>query len=619
MTKQQAKDLEAPLTGLSTLWFQVSGTLCNLKCSHCFISCGPGVKRHGMMSREDVDRYLEEARSTGIKEIYFTGGEPLLNPEIMGITGDALKEADVTILTNATLITAEAAASFKRLALASDFELTFRVSMESTEEAENDKIRGQGSFLLASKGIKNLIDAGFEPIITATLFENKGPSVECFENWLRGLGSVAPHVKTLPLLHIGRGEKNYRPYNAEESLREVDPQSIKAESLQCSSARMITSEGVFCCPILIDDPSARMGSTIKESLRPVPLTSPACYTCIKEGLSCSNTSSTCSETLRSDVQSFYGEAALKPQPELCCPTAYAGAETGHIPDEVLDVSYGCGSPVTLSGLSRGETMLDLGAGAGIDCFIASKITGPSGRVLGIDMTEEMLEKAEKNKVEVRESLGYSNVEFRKGFLEDIPAEDASVDLVTSNCVINLMADKAPVFREIYRILKSGGRFVISDIISERSVPAAMQEDSELWGECISGALTSEEFITSALEAGFYGIAILSNTFYREAGGIKFYSITYRGHKAIKGEREEKCLYNGHQATYLGPFESVTDDEGHVFPRGLAIEVCTDTAQRLTLTPYKGLFTITAPEEESTGEEKACVPLAPKREGSSGCC
>jgi len=612
MKIQEAKRVEAPLTGLSTLWFQVSGTLCNLKCTHCFISCGPGVKRHGMLTRETVRRYLEEARATSVTDIYFTGGEPLLNPEIMGITADALKDAHVTILTNATLVTGEAAEKFREMAETARHKLTFRVSMDSPVEEENDKIRGTGTFKRTSEGIKRLIKAGFEPIITATAIKENGPCHEQFEGWLRGLGSKAPHIKTLPLLHIGRGEKNYRPYNDDERLRGKILDSINTESLQCSGARMITSEGVFCCPILIDDPTARMGSTITESLKSVPLSSPACWTCVKEGLTCSNSAGACSEARREDVKSFYAEAAQRPQPELCCPTAYSGADTTHIPDEVLDVSYGCGSPVAISGLTEGETMLDLGAGAGIDCFIASKLTGPKGRVIGIDMTDEMLDKAEKNKAEVAKRLGYGNVEFKKGFLEDIPVAGESLDLVTSNCVINLTANKTPVFKEVYRILKDGGRFVISDIISEMPVPASMREDSTLWGECISGALTTEEFISLARDAGFYGISILTDTFYREAGGISFYSITFRAHKLSKGE---KCLYLGHEATYMGPFESVSDDDGHEFPRGLAIEVCTDTARKLSLPPYREFFTITAPEGHKVTKEETCCPSEVK----NSCC
>jgi len=617
MKIKEANRVEVPLRGLSTLWFQVSGTLCNLKCSHCFINCGPGVARHGMLSRETVKGYLEEGRGASITDIYFTGGEPLLNPEIMGITEDALEDADVTILTNATLITDELAEKFSELDSEARHKLTFRVSMDSPVEEENDRIRGQGAFRRTSEGIKSLIRVGFEPIITATAIEGKGPCPEQFEGWLRGLGSSTPHIKTLPLLHIGRGEDNYRPYNKDERLQGVPVEAIDTASLQCSNARMITSEGVFCCPILIDDPSAKMGSTITESLRPVGLASPACWTCVKEGLTCSNSAGVCSESRREDVKSFYADAATEPQPELCCPTAYSGADTSHIPDEVLDVSYGCGSPVTISGLAEGETMLDLGAGAGIDCFIASKITGPKGHVIGIDMTDEMLEKADKNRVEVTERLGYGNVEFKKGFLEDIPVKNECVDLVTSNCVINLTANKGTVFKEIYRIIKDGGRFVISDIISEMPVPASMREDSTLWGECISGALTAEEFISLAKEAGFYGITILEDSFYREAGGINFSSITFRAHKLAKGER---CLYLGHEATYMGPFKKVSDDDGHEFPRGLAIEVCTDTAHKLSIAPYKEFFTITEPEGQNMAKkESSCTPEGNKREGKSGCC
>jgi len=572
-----------------------------------------------MLTRESIDRHLEEARATGIRDIYLTGGEPLLNPEIMGIVEDALGDADVTLLTNATLITGEVAKRFCEIADAAPHGLTFRVSMESPVEEENDSVRGKGAFRRASKGIKNLIDTGFEPIITTTALEGAGPCKEAFEDWLRGLGSREARVKILPLLRLGRGGENFRPYGEDERLDEKALASMDLRGLQCASARMITSEGVFACPILIDDPAARMGDTLGESLRPTGLTSPACYTCVVEGLSCSNTSSGCcgTETRREEVRSFYGAAAVTPKAELCCPTGYSDVDTSHIPQEVLDVAYGCASPVTLSGLRKGETMLDLGAGAGIDCFIASKITGPEGRVIGIDMTDEMLEKAGKNKVKVAGSLGYENVEFRKGFLEEIPAEEGSIDLVTSNCVINLTADKAPVFREIYRILKDNGRFVISDIISEIPVPPSMRADSELWGECISGALTTEEFISLAKEAGFHGIRLLSETFYREAGGISFFSITFEGRKQIKGD---KCLYLGHEATYRGPFDSVTDDEGHEFPRGVSIEVCTDTARRLSSPPYRGLFTITGPTGEKDYEARTCAPDGEDASGGKkGCC
>ncbi|GMR05134.1 MAG: hypothetical protein BMS9Abin23_1074 [Thermodesulfobacteriota bacterium] len=585
-----------PLTSLSTLWFQVSGTQCNLSCTHCFISCGPGVKRHAMMERASVARHLEEAGASDLSEIYLTGGEPFMNPEIMGIIEDGLCRADVTVLTNATLISRDVAERLKEAREVFSNNLTFRVSMESTVKEENDRIRGEGAFMKAASGVKNLIDAGFEPIITIT--EAKTPQsrdVEGFKSWLKGLGSRDPQIKTLPLIHIGRAEKNYGPYGEFEVVTAESLKDFPLDTLQCSYARMVTSEGVFACPILIDDPEARLGSTISESLGECSLVSSACYSCIKDGLSCSNSTTACCDVTRDDVKSFYGGAAVEPQAGLCCPTIYDNVEIDHIPEEVLEVSYGCGSPVSLASITPGETMLDLGSGGGIDCFIAARMTGPTGRVIGVDMTDEMLDKAEKNQKKVAERLGYDNMEFHKGFLEEIPVGAATVDLVTSNCVINLTVDKARVFREIFRILKDGGRFVISDVVAESEVPAYMREDKALWGECISGALTVDEFIGQALEAGFHGIGLLSTEFYREAGGINFYSIAFRGFKFVKGK---ECVYIGQSAVYTGPHKTVFDDEGHEFPLGVPVEVCTDTAEKLRRPPYSGQFIVTEPQEDT---------------------
>ncbi len=619
MSIKQITMPKVPLTNLSTLWFQVSGTECNLNCSHCFISCGPGVKRHGMLSRERIKGNLDEAKELGVKEIYLTGGEPFLNPELPYIIEDALRLADVTVLTNATLVTEKAAGRVKEIAAGARKKLTFRVSVESTVEEENDRIRGEGAFRRAAAGVKNLIDAGFEPIITVTeggVTEGgvtgdgtaRPVDLEAFQRWLKGLGSKDRHIKTLPLIHTGRAEKNYGPYTDNEVVTGESLKDFPVNTLQCSYARMVTSEGVFACPILIDDPGARLGGTISEGLGACDLTSRACYTCVKDGLSCSNTSSCCGVS-REDVKSFYGGAAVEPQAGLCCPTIYDGVETGHIPEEVLDVSYGCGSPVTLAGIRPGETMLDLGSGGGIDCFIAARLAGPSGRVIGVDMTDEMLEKANRNKSAVSENLGYDNMEFHKGFLEAIPAASGTVDIVTSNCVINLTVDKAPVFREIHRILKDGGRFVISDVVSDIAVPGHMRRDKELWGECISGALTVDEFLNHAIDAGFHGAGLLSKDFYREAGGINFYSITFRAHKFVKGER---CVYTGQKAIYTGPYKSVSDDDGHVFPVGVPVEVCTDTAEKLGRPPYRGAFVVTGPGsgDESVYEEEDC---------KTGCC
>lgn len=290
------------------------------------------------------------------------------------------------------------------------------------------------------------------------------------------------------------------------------------------------------------------------------------------------------------VSDFYRQAAQSPQAELCCAEGYPKEEISHIPQEVLEIAYGCGSPVNLAGIQPGEVMVDLGSGGGIDCFTAAKKVGSSGRVVGVDMTDSMLEKADHARLKVAENLGYDVVEFKKGYLEEIPLPDQFADLVTSNCVINLSPDKKQVFVEIERILKDFGRIVISDTVSEKPLPQEIRAHPRLWGECVAGALTEQEYLDHLETAGFYGLSVMKKSFWREVAGYRIYSITFRGYKFAK---KSGCAYIGQKAIYLGPMRAVTDEEGHCFPRNQAVEVCTDTAAKLQHPPYAGFFVITA--------------------------
>ncbi len=292
------------------------------------------------------------------------------------------------------------------------------------------------------------------------------------------------------------------------------------------------------------------------------------------------------------VSDFYGDAAETPQAALCCPEGYPLDGSDHIPKEVLEISYGCGSPVDLAGLKAGEIMVDLGSGGGIDCFIAAKKVGPRGRVVGIDMTDRMLRQANAAREIVAANLGYANVEFKKGYLEEIPLPDQFTDLVTSNCVINLSPDKKQVFVEIWRVLKDFGRIVISDTITEQALPEGMKANPRLWGECVSGALTEKEYLAKLEQAGFYGLSILKKTLWKEVEGYRFYSAVIRGYKF---EKKASCNYVGQWATYLGPMQAVVDEEGHLFPRNQAVQVCTDTAAKLQKPPYQQAFVITQGE------------------------
>ncbi len=231
-----------------------------------------------------------------------------------------------------------------------------------------------------------------------------------------------------------------------------------------------------------------------------------------------------------DVNKRYSEAAEKQQKDLCCPTGYSLSELEGIPGDTIAISYGCGNPTAFADLREGESVLDLGSGGGIDCFIAAKKVGKTGRVIGIDMTEKMLEVANKNAENMEALLGYDIIEFRKGLLEDLPVESGSIDLVISNCVINLSPEKARVFAEIYRVLKSGGRFSISDIVSNKEVPEEMKMDEELWSGCISGALTKDEFLKAIKDAGFIDVSVEKSNKWKDVSGIEFYSVTVRGRK-----------------------------------------------------------------------------------------
>lgn len=187
----------------------------------------------------------------------------------------------------------------------------------------------------------------------------------------------------------------------------------------------------------------------------------------------------------------------------CCDSLYDDTSLAHLPTEVKELSLGCGDPVTLSALQSGQTVLDLGSGGGIDCFLAAKAVGPTGYVIGVDMTPEMLEKARNNKLKT----GIENVEFRLGEIEHLPVPDNSVDVIISNCVINLSLDKPQVLKEAFRVLHPGGKLAVSDIVTDGPLPESIKSNLLAWAGCIAGALEIEEYKTIIREAGFINIEV----------------------------------------------------------------------------------------------------------------
>ncbi len=277
------------LGSLDTLWFQVGGTVCNLACTHCFVSCSPTNHTHEMMSLAEIVPYLEEGAGLGVKEYYFTGGEPFLNREMEEILEKTLEFGPATVLTNGLLLDRERCDCLMRIAEASSYSLDFRVSMDGYDAESNDPIRGRGTFVRILEGISNLVKAGLNPVITVTEVHDDNGTVggkERFFELLRELGIEKPRLKILPVFHIGAEADRGGAYESWQRLREVDAPQQGWGHLQCSSCRMVTDQGVWVCPILVNEPGGKMGERIADTLAPYPLDHPACWTCHVYGVSC---------------------------------------------------------------------------------------------------------------------------------------------------------------------------------------------------------------------------------------------------------------------------------------------------------------------------------------------
>ena len=324
------------------------------------------------------------------------------------------------------------------------------------------------------------------------------------------------------------------------------------------------------------------------------------------------------------VYDRYASAARAVEPALCCPVEYAADFLTVIPDEVIDRDYGCGDPTPF--VRPGETVLDLGSGGGKLCFIAAQVVGREGRVIGVDCNQEMLALARKHAPTVAKRLGFSNVEFRYGLIQDLHLDlerlgselsdhpvhdpagylglrnieerlrredplvaDDSVDCVVSNCVLNLVRqqDRHQLFAEIFRVLRRGGRAAISDIVSDEDVPDHLRQNPDLWSGCISGSFREDKFLDAFKQAGFHGIQIVKRQRepWRTVEGIEFRSITVVAYKGKQGP----CLERNQAVVYRGPFKKVEDDDGHTYYRGHRVAVCDKTFHLLQQEPYVEMF------------------------------
>ena len=278
-----------PLLALDTLWFQVAGTVCNIECTHCFISCSPTNRSHEMMTLAEVERRLVEAEPLGVKEYYFTGGEPFMNRDLLPILEATLRRGPATVLTNGMLLRPDICRRLRELFDGSDYSLDIRVSLDGFDAASHDAIRGRGVWDRVMSGVRNLVAAGLNPVITVTTAAEGVATSEGrrrFLELLRDFGIDKPRLKVLSLFRIGAEEKRTEGYAEGERLSAEMLAGADLSTLQCSSGRMVTSRGVYVCPILIEEPAARMGDALAGAMHPFAVAYGACHTCWVDGVTC---------------------------------------------------------------------------------------------------------------------------------------------------------------------------------------------------------------------------------------------------------------------------------------------------------------------------------------------
>lgn len=281
------------LAALDELWFQVAGTVCNLACTHCFISCSPHNHSFGFLSLAEVERRLVESAEWGVKEYYFTGGEPFLNREFVSMLERTLDFGPATVLTNATVLKPEWLVRLHDAEERNAYSLEFRVSIDGPTPATNDPIRGEGSFDRALAGVKLLVEHNFLPIITMTRLWDEGDDdrmLSEFRDALHGIGCTRPRIKILPRLKIGAEERRTAGYDTHDRVTGEMLEGFDRTQLICQHSRVVTDRGVYVCPILLDSPDARLGDTLAEAAIPFALTHGACSTCYQYGAICTNPS-----------------------------------------------------------------------------------------------------------------------------------------------------------------------------------------------------------------------------------------------------------------------------------------------------------------------------------------
>lgn len=636
------------------------GDRCNLECSHCHIEASPQGQNN--MTAETARLVVDKLKEIDVKRVEFTGGEPLLNDNLKLFIEELSNSGkELAVRTNLTLLNHNSYKHYIKLFKEKKVEVI--ASLPSYFADETDRQRGREVFTQTIEALKELNRAGYGTVehklnlvynpTSDYLPASQSELESSFKTILsREQGVEFNRLFTITNVPIKRFRKfleDEKRLESYQSLLKENYNPATVESIMCRNTLSVNYKGeVFDC-----DFNLALGREVKgvqagrfwelelSRLTPEITFDSYCYACTAgRGSSCGGAlveGGCCSET-KDVVKSYYGKELSKTadlKSGACCTTEsvppYVKRVLPYIADEVVMKYYGCGTAIPLA--LEGLKVLDLGSGTGRDAFVMSRLVGENGFVYGIDMTEEQIAVAQRYREEQAKRFKYRvpNTKFIFGEIEKMESYFApsSLDLVTSNCVINLVENKEQVLSSIYKLLKSGGEFYFSDVYADRRVPGTIKKTPLLYGECLGGALYREDFHRMAAKAGFLQPRAMSVTpiekrdpeIIRLTGNINFYSITYRLWK-IEG-LEDRCEDYGHVAIYRGGLDESPHrfqlDEEHTFYLNRPERVCGNTALMLKESRLNRYFDVVGSFEEHFGLFEGCGNVNEKGMNSSGGC
>lgn len=635
------------------------GNLCNQSCNHCHIEASPNGEN--IMTREIAQKIINKLQTLKVKNIEFTGGTPEMNPNL-DLFINQLKGKEISVRTSLSVLASEKYRHFIDIYKANNVKIICSLPSLSQDIANTQ--RGDKYFKTAIETLKRLNDVGYGQDLTLDIVYNPvgdflPPSQDHLEvkykqHLKENYGIVFSKLSTIVNVPIKRFKQyliNNNKYSDYLDLLFKNHNHATWENVMCRTLLNIGHDGrIYDC-----DFNYALGIPVKgyenaffwdiqfDTFTPEIIVAEHCLACtVNRGSSCHGelTSSRVNLDIKESVKEYYGKELTSTKDlktSACCNLdevpEYIKEISPMIADEIIMKYYGCGSPIPMA--IQGAKILDLGCGTGKDSYIASKLVGEEGNVVGIDMTDEQISVAQKYVSHQTKEFGFkkNNIYFIHDVIENLDRHipNSSIDVVISNCVINLLKDKKYVLNKIFNALKEGGEFYFSDVYADRRLPEYVKNNKIIYGECLGGALYIRDFEEMAKSVGFSSPMIITKReiqiddkdIKKLTGNIKFYSITYRLFK-IEGY-ESGCEDYGQIAIYRGGIkysENVfTLDNEHIFEKNRPVMICGNTARILSRSRFNRYFEIIGSFDEHFGAfipgEKP--PKADNVKKSSPCC